>query len=520
MKSKLLHIILYRILLTVCPILFAPAEMMADGIRIIPRTSLVSGDSLRISLEMDLNSVRVGSLTAIYFTPYLDNDGQMLSLPPVVVSGKKREQFEQRGRTLRSGGNILKTTPYLTIPDSRKEISKIVRYDIAIPYAAWMQNASLLLSQEIKDCCKLRLLSLDTLTLDLALNDPCGDRADSTQARPRRVAAVAAPATAVAAAAPLSPAALEMYVPMVSFLKPDLSGLRKQRMQSATLYIDYPLAKYEVHPDYKNNREEINKIDRIIRPLQSDGYSRIEKVSIRGYASPEGSYETNKKLSANRSQFFMQYVKSTYGLGDVHFLVSSVAEDWDGLTELLRKDSAAYREPVLDIIRRYGIFEGRERQLLELQGGVPFQDMLRRLFPKLRRIEVIVDYMIRKVAPEDAAELMYYNPSLLSLEEMYAVARYYRPGTDQYREVYEIAAFHFPDDVIANVNAASAVMLTGDFEAAWNYLRKVENDPRAWNNIGVLTLMQGDRKAAAGWFRKAAGVEPQKARINLKAAEK
>lgn len=80
--------------------------------------------------------------------------------------------------------------------------------------------------------------------------------------------------------------------------------------------------------------------------------------------------------------------------------------------------------------------------------------------------------------------MIYIHPDLLSLEEMYSVARYYRPGTEQYREVYEVAAFHFPDDVITNVNAASAVMLTGDLKSAWGYLRKVEADPRAWNNLG------------------------------------
>ena len=93
------------------------------------------------------------------------------------------------------------------------------------------------------------------------------------------------------------------------------------------------------------------------------------------------------------------------------------------------------------------------------------------------------------------------------------MARYYRPGTEQYREVYEIAAFHFPDDVVANVNAASAVMLTGDLTSAWDYLRKVEADPRAWNNLGVLTLMEGDPSGAA------VGVEPRKARKNLEIAE-
>ena len=94
--------------------------------------------------------------------------------------------------------------------------------------------------------------------------------------------------------------------------------------------------------------------------------------------------------------------------------------------------------------------------------------MLRELFPRLRRIEVTVNYRVRAVSSDEAADLLYTHADLLSLEEMYEVARYYRPGTDQYREIYEIAAYHFPDDVVANINAASAVMLTGDLISAWN----------------------------------------------------
>ena len=68
--------------------------------------------------------------------------------------------------------------------------------------------------------------------------------------------------------------------------------------------------------------------------------------------------------------------------------------------------------------------------------------------------------------------------------------------------------------------AASAVMLTGDLISAWNYLSKVEADPRAWNNIGVLNLMEGNPEGAAIWFRKAVGVEPRKARANLQLVER
>lgn len=37
-----------------------------------------------------------------------------------------------------------------------------------------------------------------------------------------------------------------------------------------------------------------------------------------------------------------------------------------------------------------------------------------------------------------------------------------------------------------------------------------------WNDFGVLAYLEGDRKKAEEWFRKALGVEPEKARKNLK----
>lgn len=302
---------------------------------------------------------------------------------------------------------------------------------------------------------------------------------------------------------------------MVSFLQPDVKAKEKQHILSAVLYIDYPLGKDDVYPEYKNNRREIDKVDAIMHPLLTDGFSSLRAIRIRGYSSPDGDYRNNEKLAAARSRLFASYVQEAYKMPRRLFDVSSVAEDWEGLTELLDRDQPPYYREALGVISRYGIFSGREKHLMELQGGAPYKDMLRHYFPRLRRIEIVVDYDIRGIEAGEASELIYTNPGVLSLPEMYQVARHFRPGTSQYCEVYEIAAFHFPDDVVANVNAASAAILSGDLLSAWNYLRKVDTDPRAWNNMGVLTLMKGDAAGAAAWFRKAVGVEPQKARSNL-----
>ncbi|MFR9264069.1 MAG: hypothetical protein ACLVL2_29270 [Bacteroides cellulosilyticus] len=70
--------------------------------------------------------------------------------------------------------------------------------------------------------------------------------------------------------------------------------------------------------------------------------------------------------------------------------------------------------------------------------------------------------------------------------------------------------------MLANISAASAVIMAVDPVSARQYLNKVADDPRAWNDFGVLAYLEGDRKKAEEWFRKALGVEPEKARKNLK----
>lgn len=151
-----------------------------------------------------------------------------------------------------------------------------------------------------------------------------------------------------------------------------------------------------------------------------------------------------------------------------------------------------------------------------MHGGTVYRELLKSYFPQLRRIRITVGYEARAFNIEEAASLIYTHPRLLSLQEIYRVAAFYRPGTEQYREIYEIAAYHFPDDVLANINAASAVIMAGDPVSARQYLSKVADDPRAWNDFGVLAYLEGDRKKAEEWFRKALGIEPEKARKNLK----
>ena len=104
---------------------------------------------------------------------------------------------------------------------------------------------------------------------------------------------------------------------------------------------------------------------------------------------------------------------------------------------------------------------------------------------------------------------------MLNLQEMYGVAKNFQPGTKEYKEVYEIAATNYPADIVANINAASANIVYGDFDRAEQYMERVKDEPRAWNNLGVLAWLSGDTEIAKEWFTKALTIEPDKAQENL-----
>lgn len=530
MKYILLSHHLILILLVFLFSFHSDGKVTAQGIRIVPGKLYVKNDSLHVNLTMHPDGISVGSGTALFFTPVISGKKkQCLSLPAVIICGKRRARQDRREAFLSPGKET--PPPFRQIVAGRKTLNASINYQIVVPYASWMQQSSLLLRQEYKECCGKELLALDTLKRSLLISSvPPAVREDEFQTKPQfrvvqgepsaytynNIPAIGRPAAPVV----LNIAEVDRYATMVSFLPSENSSGNKHRTEGAILYFDYPLGKDDIYPDYKNNREEINKVEQILGPLTDNRFSTLARLRIRGYSSPDGPYGDNERLAQARSQLFARYLRDAYNIPRSCIEVSSEAEDWEGLTDLLQKDRPPYADAALGIIRRYGIFNGREKQLMDLQGGAPYKDMLRRFFPKLRRIEAVVQYDIREVNGAEASELIYTHPDLLSLDEMYAVARQYRPGSDQYREVYEVAAYHFPNDVVANVNAASAVMLTGDLISAWNYLRKAEADPRAWNNLGVLTLMEGNPEGAAVWFRKAVGIEPRKARANLQLAER
>ena len=407
-------------------LLFSALHARGQEARFILTDAEVAGDSLYLGLKLDFSSIRLNSRTCLHFTPILANArGGRLELPPVLLSGRRRYRFDRREWALNVNGGKHRAEPYLIQLYKRHSAPRPVSYHIGVPYSVWMGDAALLLRQEVKDCCDLQLLGVDTISVRLFTGQMIGRQ--TAPVRQYVEPLITAPSVTY------SVRDIELYASMLSFLEPTVEHDKKLD-EKAVFYIDYPLGSDNILPDYRNNRTELQKLDSLLSPLSAGDYSSMEHIRVCGYASPDGTYIDNERLATSRAGFFASYICSTYGIPRFRLETTSVAEDWEGLSVLLQSEQPPYAATVLSIIQHAGIFNGREKQLMDLRGGEPYRDMLHRFFPRLRRLEVSVRWNIRAVSAGEAYRLIYTHPEWLSLSEMYGAARYYRPGTEQYRD--------------------------------------------------------------------------------------
>ncbi|MBP1613746.1 MAG: Immunoreactive 53 kDa antigen [Bacteroidetes bacterium] len=171
--------------------------------------------------------------------------------------------------------------------------------------------------------------------------------------------------------------------------------------KSIDCHLSYQIGSSRVLPSYGGNAVELGKLDDFLRVTLADTLVSIKGISITGYGSIEGTYIRNEELSRVRAEGFALYLKRRYsGLFSCPVRTAHVAEDWEGLKELVSASSLGEKELVLSIINYVGVFEGREKQLMELGGGGIYREMQRNYFPLLRRVQVRVEYDLQKVIEE------------------------------------------------------------------------------------------------------------------------
>ena len=143
-------------------------------------------------------------------------------------------------------------------------------------------------------------------------------------------------------------------------------------------------------------RENLEALARIADSLEAgyaDSVYVLQKISVIGGASPEGSIPLNKRLSEKRANVLFKYL-SRYGeLPDSLTTFTFIGRDWWGLVKLVENDPAVpYREETLEYLRDIAsrsvggekVEDNNVGRLSRFKGGAPYRYMYQNLFPELR----------------------------------------------------------------------------------------------------------------------------------------
>ncbi len=442
--------------------------------------SYVYNGSLHVSFDLELQGRFFASGDALHIVPVYRTGTDEIRLIEILVNGKKRSSYYKREQSLLSKSERLANKPYAEIVRNDNEKQHLTySYVMPIPEGV-SRTGTLHIEQLLEDCCDLAVVDTKLLPLEYRATRP-------------------------------DPS---IFVNTLTFITPEAEQVKKRNHQ-IVVRIDYPVDKYEVVPSFADNKAELEKIDKELNSLFTDKKTyKIANAVIKGYASPEDTYEYNLNLSRRRTDTFQKFLVQKYGLTDLHnFPSQGMGEDWEGLLRAVESSNMEHRDEVVNIINTVGIFDSRETQLMELAGGKPYSYMLKELYPPLRRMEMEINYTVRPFDSNEVESFIKERPTGLSQREIFDLAQNKKDV-----ELLKIAAIYFPEDPIANINASSVALKKGNVDEAWTYLSKVQDKPEASNNLGIYYWLSGDTNKAESYFRQAVYVESQKenAQANLK----
>ena len=436
----------------------------------------------------------------MHIVPIYRTEKEELRFPKILINGKRRARYYDREQTFLSHQQYWEQVPYALLTLHAQE-SLQTAYRMGIPLPSSMRGkGELSIEQFLEDCCDMHLANTQPVDVERRTSPPLSMQENDNS---------------------LLPVVQPVYEANVTFIQPQEEKI-KERYERITVRINYIVNRHDVLPNYADNASQLQKVDEVLRVLSNKNEYRITEASIKGYASPEAPYDHNLRLSQRRADGFKNYLIEKYGLHDLStFSSAGLGEDWDGLRNAVEKSDMPYRREVLGMIDGIGIFNGREKSLMDLAGGNPYRYMLHTFFPPLRRMEMEIAYTVRPFDTDEAEKLLNDRPQDLSQEEIYKVAKRRNNGRTNrsgYGSEYELAVRYFPDDATANINASSAALVQGDLDAAQRYLEKVEDNPEAFNNLGIYYWLRGDIQRAETYFRKALSVkgDEEKAERNLR----
>jgi len=260
--------------------------------------------------------------------------------------------------------------------------------------------------------------------------------------------------------------------------------------------------------ELKNN--SVQEFVRLLEQINNDREGlNLKDVEVSAYASPDGGFDLNDRLAAQRQQNTQKYVQQELKkakLANAAIDAKYTAEDWDGFQELVKASNIQDKDVILRVLSMYKDPQEREQQIKNISSA--FRELADGILPQLRRSRMIINYETVGRSDEQIQQQLKADPAKLSVEELLYAATL----TDDVaakEDIYKTTAQIYPNDARALNNIAVMEYAKGNMDAAKNYIdqaQKVNSSlPEAAANLGMLALTKGDIQTAETYISKATG---------------
>ena len=263
----------------------------------------------------------------------------------------------------------------------------------------------------------------------------------------------------------------------------------RKATESASCYINFPVGSTAVVDTMGNNKAELDKVSQKMREINEGNEFVIDSILLIAGCSPEGGFEMNRSLAAGRATALHQYLSPVLETNaEAVELVKEKpqAENWDKLIQLIKDKHFDNEDGIMAIINETEDLDQRE---FKIRNDFPqeYEVIRNELYPELRAVDFVFHLsrrgMVEDVMYTDVIDTAYANALKLMDKRKYKEAM---PKLLEYKDW----------------NMAICYMSLGYNEAAIKIFEKLKQNPDRDYMLAILYSRVGRIEDAVATFMR------------------
>lgn len=280
--------------------------------------------------------------------------------------------------------------------------------------------------------------------------------------------------------------------------------------------LQFVINRYDINLSLGDNRNEMNRMLATLQKIVTDSLATLNRVSIYGMASADGSYAFNTTLSRNRANSAKNWLVDQLHISASQasrFSVGSRPEGWMPVLQAMIADGHPDSLKVREILDKYNA-ENDDVAEHYIRRLSCWNDIKNNYLQKDRKVEYVYTYTLKSFTTDAELLDMYgKRPDAFNEEELLRVSTL-KKTPEEKKEVYRTILHYFPQSQVAANNLAVLLLRedkANEAEAVLNGLK--EYSPEVLNTKAAVYVYKGNNEKAIELLQ--VNTELPQARYNL-----